>query len=110
LNYRCAPNILEHSAKLIAHNTIRAPKRIEAFKTTPGEVQVIRASDRWDESELLLGRIRMFGLDAEWGILGRTNSMLDPLEISLSGANIPYRRTGGKRIWDRKLGSTYLGI
>jgi hypothetical protein len=28
----------------------------------------------------------------------------------LSGANIPYRRTGGKRIWDRKLGSTYLGI
>ena len=110
LNYRCAPNILEHSAKLIAHNKLRAPKRIEAFRTTPGEVQVIRASDRWDEAELLLGRIRMFGLDAEWGILGRTNSMLDPLEISLSGANIPYRRTGGKRIWDRKLGSTYLGI
>ena len=110
LNYRCAPNILEHSAKLIAHNKLRAPKRIEAFRTTPGEVLVVRASDRWDEAELLLGRIRMFGLEAEWGILGRTNSMLDHLEISLSGANIPYRRTGGKRIWDRKLGSTYLGI
>lgn len=110
LNYRCAPNILGHAAQLISHNKLRVPKRIEAFRTTPGEVQVIRASDRWDESELLLARIRMFGLDGEWGILGRTNNMLDPLEISLSGANIPYRRTGGKRIWDRKLGSTYLGI
>jgi superfamily I DNA/RNA helicase len=110
LNYRCAPNILGHAAQLISHNKLRAPKRIEAFRTTPGEVQVIRASDRWDESGLLLARIRMFGLDGEWGILGRTNNMLDPLEISLSGANIPCRRTGGKRIWDRKLGSTYLGI
>ena len=110
LNYRCAPNILEHAAKLIAHNKLRAPKRIEAFRTSPGEVHVIRASDRWDEAELLLARIRAVGPDAEWGILGRTNSMLDPLEVSLSGANIPYRRTGGKRIWDRKLGSTYLGI
>jgi len=97
LNYRCAPNILEHSAKLIAHNKLRAPKRIEAFRTLPGVVQVIRASDRWDEAELLLDQIKMFGIDSEWGILGRTNSLLDPLEISLSGANIPYRRTGGKR-------------
>jgi superfamily I DNA/RNA helicase len=110
LNYRCAPNILDHSARLIAHNKIRAPKRIEAFRTTPGEVQVVRAADRWDEAELLLDRIRRLGPSAEWGILGRTNSMLDPLELSLSGANVPYRRTGGKRIWDRKLGSTYLGI
>jgi superfamily I DNA/RNA helicase len=110
LNYRCAPNILEHSAKLIAHNKVRAPKRIEAFRTLPGEVQVIRASDRWDEADLLLDQIKLNGIGSEWGILARTNSLLDPLEISLSGANIPYRRTGGKRIWDRKLGSTYLGI
>lgn len=110
LNYRCAPNILEHSAKLIAHNKLRAPKRIEAFRTLPGEVQVIRASDRWDEADLLLSQVKMYGTDSEWGIFGRTNRLLDPFEISLSGANILYRRTGGKRIWDRKLGSTYLGI
>lgn len=110
LNYRCAPNILAHSAKLIAHNKVRAPKRIEAFKTVPGELQVIRAADRWDEAEILQDRIKMFGIKSEWGVLGRTNSLLDAVEISLSGASIPYRRTGGKRIWDRKLGSAFLGI
>ena len=29
VNYRCAPNILEHAARLIAHNQERAPKKIE---------------------------------------------------------------------------------
>ena len=110
LNYRCAPNILEHAAKLITHNKERAPKRIEAFRTSTGDIQIVRASDRWDEAEIVLDRIRVFGIDAEWGIFGRTNSQLDPIEICLSGAGIPYKRTGGKRIWDRKLGSAFMGI
>ena len=110
LNYRCAPNILEHAAKLIAHNKERAPKRIEAFRTSTGDIQIVRASDRWDEADIVADRIRMFGIDSEWGILGRTNGQLDPIEICLSGSGIPYKRTGGKRIWDRKLGSAFLGI
>ena len=58
----------------------------------------------------MVDRIRLFGIDSEWGIFGRTNSQLDPIEICLSGSGIPYKRTGGKRIWDRKLGSAFLGI
>src|SRR5690606_17645556 len=37
VNYRCAPNILAHAAKLIAHNRDRAPKKIAAHKQVPGE-------------------------------------------------------------------------
>ncbi len=33
LNYRCAPNILVHAVQLISQNKLRAPKRIEAFRT-----------------------------------------------------------------------------
>ena len=110
LNYRCAPNILEHAARLIVHNKDRAAKRIEAHRTSTGDIEVVRASDRWDEAEIILDRIRMIGNNAIWGILGRTNSQLDPVEICLSGSGIPYIRTGGKRVWDRKLGSAFLGI
>ncbi len=110
LNYRCAPNILNHAARLIAHNKERAPKRIEAHRTSTGDIQIVRASDRWDEADIVADRIRTLGIGAEWGILGRTNSQLDPIEICLSGSGIPYKRTGGKRIWDRKLGSAFLGI
>lgn len=84
LNYRCAPNILGHAAKLIAHNKDRAPKRIEAYKKSLGEVCLVRASDRYDEGDVMVYRIRMHGEEQEWAILGRTNLQLDPIELCRS--------------------------
>lgn len=110
LNYRCAPNILLHAGRLIQHNKVRAFKRIEASRTTPGEVEVIRAADRQDEAELAIERIRPRAEGCEWAVLARTNAILDAFEVELSGRGIPYRRTGGKCVWDQKLGSTLLGL
>lgn len=110
LNYRCSPNILLHAGKLIQHNKVRAFKRIEPSRTTPGKVEVIRAADREDEAELVIDRIRHHVEDSKWAVLARTNAILDEFEVELSGSGIPYRRTGGKCVWDQKLGSTLLGL
>lgn len=110
LNYRCAPNILLHAGKLIQHNKVRAFKRIEASRTTHGEVEVIRAADRQDEAELVIEWIRRYAQHSEWAVLARTNSILDEFEVELSGSGMSYRRIGGKCVWDQKLGSTLLGL
>lgn len=110
LNYRCAPNILGHAAKLIAHNKDRAPKRIEAYKKSLGEVCLVRASDRYDEGDVMVDRIRMHGEEQEWAILGRTNLQLDPIELCLITAGIKCKRSGGKSVWDAKLGSAFMGL
>lgn len=108
VNYRCAPNILAHAARLIAHNTNRAPKRIEAHRQDAGEVRVIRAADRWDEAGQCVERIRRDG--SQWAVLARTNLLLDPIEVCLIEARIPYRRFGGQSVWDRTVGATFLGL
>jgi len=110
VNYRCAPNILVHAAKLIAHNKDRAPKKIAAHREDPGDVRSIRAADRWDESDLLVEEIKKRGEGQEWAILGRTNTILDAMEMALSDAGIPCIRSGGKSIWEHSIGSVFLGL
>lgn len=109
INYRCAPNILAHAAKLIGHNKDRAPKKIMAHRDDPGEIRVVRAPTRWDEADLIVREIKSGGKQ-EWAILGRTNALLDVAEAALSEAGVPYLRTGGKSVWEHSVGSVFLGL
>jgi superfamily I DNA/RNA helicase len=110
VNYRCAPNILAHAAKLIAHNKDRAPKKIAAHKQDIGELRVVRASDRWDEVDQIAKTIRGCGNGDEWAILARTNSILDAAELTLSDAGLTCVRSGGKSIWEHSIGSVFAGL
>lgn len=110
VNYRCAPNILGHAAKLIAHNKDRAAKKITAHREEVGEIRVIRAADRWAESDHVAEAIRNSEKYAEWAILARTNLILDAAELSLAGIDRPYTRSGGKSVWEHSIGSVFAGL
>ncbi len=109
VNYRCAPNILEHAAKLISKNTNRAAKNIQAYKTVPGEIMVQRVATRADEGALIASSIKG-GPKGQWAVLGRTNALLDSVEVALSMNGVPYKRTGGKSIWEQSIGSVFAGL
>lgn len=110
VNYRCAPNILAHAAKLIAHNRDRAPKKIAAHKQVPGEIRVLRAPDRWAEAGHIAETIEKYGAGETWAILGRTNLILDAAELALANMDLPYVRAGGKSVWEHSLGSVFAGL
>ncbi|MEO1767970.1 ATP-dependent helicase [Thiobacter aerophilum] len=110
VNYRCAPNILAHAAKLIVHNKDRAAKKITAHRDDPGEIRVVRAPSRWDEVDLIAEAIKKSGDGQAWAVLGRTNSLLDAAEVALSDAGIPYSRSGGKSVWEHSVGGVLLGL
>lgn len=110
VNYRCAPNILAHAAKLIAHNRNRAAKKITAHREDVGEIRVIRAPDRWAEVDQIVETIEKGAQDDEWAILARTNLILDTAELALSGIDRPCVRTGGKSVWEHSIGSVFSGL
>lgn len=110
VNYRCAPNILAHAAKLIANNKDRAAKRISAHRGDNGEIRVVRAADRWDEVGMIVKSIQEGGGSLEWAILGRTNLIIDAVEVALSDAGVPCARSGGKSVWEYSIGSLFLGL
>ena len=110
VNYRCAENILGHAVKLINHNQERALKEIESARKITGEVAVLRLSDRWSEADEIAARIQSTRLSEQWVVLARTNRILDPVEVALSDMGLPHYRVGGKSVWNKTVGSTYLGL
>lgn len=110
VNYRCAPNILGHAAKLIAHNQNRAHKKISAFKEDPGHIQVIKEPTRDAEVTRLAEIIAASGEGAAWAVLGRTNVILDAAEVALTSYGIRVSRSGGKSVWEHSIGSIFAGM
>lgn len=111
VNYRCAPNILEHAAKLIRHNKDRANKNIKAHKDVPGEILVKRYAKRRDEGTDIAKYLNELQPSrGEWAVLARTNSMLDEIEMCLGAAGIPTHRSGGKSFWEHGVGLTVLSL
>lgn len=96
VNYRCAPNILEHAAKLIRRNKDRANKNIKAHKEVPGEISVSRYPTRPDEGKAIAEFLKALQPMGEWAVLARTNGMLDEIEMCLNSAGISTTRSGGK--------------
>lgn len=109
VNYRCAPNILAHAARVISHNQNRANKAIEAHRTSIGFIKTHQAADRFDEGELVVAAIKG-SMERSWAVLARTNSLLEIVEAELLSNAIPYRLAGGKSVWDGMVGSALIGL
>lgn len=110
VNYRCAPNILGHAAKLISVNQNRAAKKISAHRADTGKIDVRRFPDRWSEVDDLAITIRNEAVTGSWAVLGRTNTILDAAEIGLSSLSESCTRSGGKSIWEHAIGSLFIGL
>jgi superfamily I DNA/RNA helicase len=109
INYRSPDNIVQHANRLIAYNADRAPKAIEAFNKLAGAIDIMRVADRWSEAELIAAHIAAKNRES-WTVLGRTNSILDTVEVAFVEKSIPYYRLGGKSVWDKTVGSTLMGL
>ena len=110
VNYRCAPNILEHAAKLIRRNKDRANKNIKAHKEVPGEISVSRYPTRPDEGKAIGDFLKALQPMGEWAVLARTNGMLDEIEMCLNSAGISTTRSGGKSFWEHGVGLVVLSL
>lgn len=110
VNYRCAPNILEHAAKLIRLNKERANKNIKAHKEVKGEIIVNRYSTRPDEGKTMAEYLKTLEPMGEWAVLARTNGMLDEIEMCLNSAGIATSRSGGKSFWEHGVGLVTLSL
>ncbi len=102
-NYRSAKPILEAAAAVIAHNSQRRPKVLEA-KSGDGEpVRVLSASDDNEEASLVVADIRRERAAGRTSlaVLFRINALSRPFEAELVRWGIPYGVVGGVRFWDR---------
>lgn len=108
-NYRCAPNIIDHATRLIAHNKARVKKAIVAHQQGSGEIRVISAFDTQDEACRIVELVHSKP-EEKWGILARTNRLLDEVEVKLRGAGIYAERLGGSDFWDTEEASTFLAL
>lgn len=109
INYRCAPNILQSADRLIQFNDKRVDKKLQAFKTDEGNIQIVRAADRKDEVRSISDRLSM-ERDQEWAVLCRSNRILDEIELELTRKQIPYQRIGGGSFWSRAEPAVLVGM
>jgi ATP-dependent exoDNAse (exonuclease V) beta subunit len=66
--------------------------------------------DRWSEADLIASRIASNGDFDSWAVLGRTNSILDKVEVAFVERNASIYPNGRKSVWDKTVGSTLLGL
>lgn len=109
ITYRCPREVLEPAATLIAHNSARVPKQLRTANSTQGEVRVEVQATRRDEHAALIDAVLASGAPEKWGILARTNALLEDLELSI-GQAFPYYRKGGSSFWDLAQPALYLAV
>lgn len=107
LNYRCAPDILEPAARLIAVNKDRSDKPIIAASQKEGDVQVLVFASLVQEANAVLAGVQEH--PEKWAVLARNNRQLDAVELALDAAEIPYYRAE-KGFWSGREPSVYLSL
>ncbi len=98
INYRCAPEILGPSARLISHNQDRVNKAIQSAKPPGGSLQVRIFANRDGEAVTVAQAIRE--QPAAWAVLARTKRLLDAVENRCRVENIPFQRRSGNSFWE----------
>lgn len=107
VNYRCAPEILKPAAKLISYNKFRVQKDIKAFQEPGGRLELLNFATRDEELDAFVETVSENSGD--WAVLGRTNKVLDIVELYLRDEGIDYRRKDGSDFWEKKVTGVYLG-
>lgn len=110
VTYRCAREIIEPAARLIEHNAERVPKAIETANRTPGRVRVIPLPSRDEEVRSVVSAVISSGVPGSWGILSRTNRLLDAVEQRLTAEGVAVSRKGGTSFWEGPVPGFVLSV
>jgi DNA helicase-2/ATP-dependent DNA helicase PcrA len=106
-NYRSTTTILEAANGVIAHNANRKEKRLWTGKGGGKAIELFYPDNEGEEADFIAEKIRETKFTEhlkydDFGILLRTNSLMDRIEESLLAENIPYRVSGGTSFFARK--------
>ena len=109
MTYRCAQEIMVPSALLITKNKERIEKQLMTANRERGEARVLRFESRAKEFEAVARAIALSGCPENWGVLARTNSLLEHLEECIS-PYVPVSRSGGVSFWDVRGPALFLSL
>jgi len=106
-NYRSTTTILDAANGIIAHNTERKDKKLWTSGASGKAIDYYTAENESAEADFIVSRIRSLFIHehykySDFGILLRTNSLLQNIEEALLEANMPYYVTGGTSFFERK--------
>lgn len=106
-NYRSTASILKVANKIIANNSERIEKVLEATKAEGQKITVFEAQDELEEAQYISAEIQKLVASGDYSlkdfaILYRTNVQSRAIEEALLRRNIPYAIVGGFRFYDRK--------
>lgn len=108
-NYRSCSEIITVATSLVSNNKARVEKGIRPHRDVPGKVEIVKSMDRFDEAETLY-RTVLPTEPGDWAVLGRTNRILDVVEMVLCTKQIPCTRIGGKNFWEGQEPAVFLGL
>ncbi len=108
VNYRCCPEVLAPSARLIGYNADRVSKAIQAAKPPGGSLEVRVFAERMGEATAVAQAVR--GAPSRWAVLARTNRLLDAVELACGIAQIPLQRRGGTGFWESPAAASLLSL
>ena len=94
VNYRSPSNIVDHSQRLIAHNTRRVPKQIAAFSSKKADIEILEVqtlSESLDYVQSTLSSSIAQGEDpSRVALIGRKRSQIIPYQIYFASKDIPF--------------------
>lgn len=120
-NYRSAQNVLDLAYDFIQQNNPnrleiklsqgknKLSKKLQAFSSEAGEIEVIKAQTENDEVNELIKKIYSVlkkEKDLSWNdfaILVRSNSQAKPFTIGLEEANIPYNFVASSGLYEKEI-------
>lgn len=106
-NFRSDRSIVQHADHLVRKNKKRVAKSFNCFSSLPGIVETATQVDEMEQSKTIA---RIVSDGEQWGILGRTNKILDIVELGLIAGSVPYIRSGGSSLWNRDVIAVYLAL
>lgn len=107
--YRCPQEVIKPAGRLIALNKDRLPKQLRTENMDRGQVKRIVAKDARDEVELMVEHVLESGEPGSWGILARSNAILNAAEKQI-GDRFPVTRSSGRSFWELKYPAIYLAL
>jgi len=92
-NYRSPRNIIQISQKLIAYNTKRVKKSVEAHSTLDAKIDILLSPTVYRTIDWVVSEVKKL-LDnpdiGSIGIIGRTRSQIIPYQIVFAGEELPF--------------------
>jgi DNA helicase II / ATP-dependent DNA helicase PcrA len=106
-NYRSTAAILEHANRLIAFNSVRHDKSLQAARPGGDPPRILQCKDETEEANAVVDEIRrqlrQKGVEpGDLAVLFRTNEQPRAFEAELRRRDIPYVLIGSTSFFDRK--------